>query len=357
MRLTESRLRRIIREELEQATSDKRKIFVLIGPPSVGKSTWISKTFEKKPYVISRDDIVESVAASLGLTYDDLFVGPPVDAKLGDQDDKYGEVVESPSWMTWQPLSFDRVLAANNDVQAAFKQRVAGAIPSNSDVVVDMTNMNARARKGALAAISGSEVDFDKIAVVFEFEGAEDVIKRVAAKRAAAAKRMGKSKTIPPAAFDRMFSSFQRVTGDEGFDEVVSVDNRAVLKQLANETNESVRLTSRRLRRLVREELSHLAETKEDHIAGIIAKIARLEKAVKNAERGIANMEAGAEGLSGDEYHYAMMDIRTKPGYGEKQQEIMNLEDKLDLLYKQLKQLKSGGSIDLARGDGSGRGA
>jgi len=122
-------------------------------------------------------------------------------------------------------------------------------------------------------------------------------------------------------------------------------------------TNESARLTSRRLRRLVREELSHLAETKEDHIAGIIAKIARLEKAVKNAERGIANMEAGAEGLSGDEYHYAMMDIRTKPGYGEKQQEILNLEDKLDLLYKQLKQLKSGGSIDLARGDGSGRGA
>jgi len=255
MRLTASRLRQLIREELEQAAPVKRKIFVLVGPPSVGKSTWISNTFEKKPYVISRDDIVESVAAGLGWTYDDLFVSPPVDAELGDQDSKYGEVVESPSWMTWQPLSFDRVLVANNDVQAAFNQRVAGALPSNSDVVVDMTNMNARARKGALAAIAGSEADFDKIAVVFEFEGAEDVIKRVAAKRAAAAKRMGKSKTIPPAAFDRMFSSFQRVTGDEGFDEVVSVDNRAVLEQLANETNESARLTTRRLRQIIREEL------------------------------------------------------------------------------------------------------
>lgn len=118
-----------------------------------------------------------------------------------------------------------------------------------------------------------------------------------------------------------------------------------------------MRLTETRLRSIIREELSHLAEAKEDHIAGIIAKIARLEKAVKNAERGIANMEAGADFLTGDQYHYAMMDIRTMPGYHEKQMEILNLEDKLDLLYKQLKQLKSGGSIDLARGDGSGRGA
>ena len=59
--------------------------------------------------------------------------------------------------------------------------------------------------------------------------------KAKAAKRAEAAKRMGKSKTIPPAAFDRMFSSFANVSEDEGFDEIVSVDNREMIKQLAGE--------------------------------------------------------------------------------------------------------------------------
>ena len=43
------------------------------------------------------------------------------------------------------------------------------------------------------------------------------------------------SKTIPPAAFDRMFSSFEKVSDEEGFDEVINVDNREMIKQLAGE--------------------------------------------------------------------------------------------------------------------------
>ena len=44
-------------------------------------------------------------------------------------------------------------------------------------------------------------------------------------------KAQGKSKTIPPEAFDRMFSNFQQVSSEEGFDEVVNVDNIEKLKQ------------------------------------------------------------------------------------------------------------------------------
>ena len=213
------------------------KIFVLVGPPSVGKSHWLKETFkEEMPYIINRDDIVTDVAKSLGWTYDDLFVPPEQEAQEGDTDEKYGTVVPSPPYMTWQPLSYDKVLAANNQVHEIFTQRVAGAQPSGKDIVVDMTNMNAGARSGALKAIEGAaEGDYEKIAVVFKFEGAEDIIKKVAAKRAAQAREEGESKTIPPAAFDRMFKAFQTVdAGSEGFDEVVDVDNRAVLQQLAN---------------------------------------------------------------------------------------------------------------------------
>ena len=223
--------KRFLNEEQEE----RKKIFVLVGPPSVGKSTWIKGTLEEAPYIINRDDIVEQVASEYGWTYDDLFVSPPADAKEGDEDEKYGKVIPSPSWMTWQDFVFDKVLEANGKVQKIFVDRVSGAVPSGKHIVVDMTNMNSGARARALKAIEGSEADYDKVAVVFEFEGSEDIIKKVAAKRAEAAKRMGKFKTIPDAAFDRMFKSFEKIAGGEGFDEIVSVDNREMLKKLAAE--------------------------------------------------------------------------------------------------------------------------
>jgi len=222
--------------EEEGVETSSKKIFVLVGPPSVGKSHWISSTFEEEPYIINRDDIANNVADSMGWTYDDLFVAPPAEAKIGDVDEKYGTVVQSPAYMTWQPLSYDKVVEANNKIHQLFTERVGAAQPSGRDIVVDMTNMNARARQGALNAIDGAaEGDYKKIAVVFEFEGAEAVIKKIAAKRAEDARKEGRSKTIPPEVFDRMFKAFQAVDpGSEGFDEVVAVDNRETLRQLAN---------------------------------------------------------------------------------------------------------------------------
>lgn len=76
-----------------------KKIFVLVGPPSVGKSTWVANMFREPPYIIDRDSIVEQVAESRGWTYDDMFVTPPVDAKIGEFDEKYGYVREAPPWM------------------------------------------------------------------------------------------------------------------------------------------------------------------------------------------------------------------------------------------------------------------
>lgn len=216
-----------------ETAPSKRKFFVLVGPPSVGKSTWISNTFgAAQPYVINRDDIVDNVASEYGWTYDDMFVTPPPDSEIGAVDEKYGTVEAAPSWMTWTKTVFSKVMEANNKVQQMFQQKVSGIPASKGDVIVDMTNMNAPARSGALKMIG--DADFEKNAVVFEFEGAEDYIKKVSEKRAEAAKRMGKSKTIPPEAFDRMFKAFSRPTSEEGFDQIVSVDNREMLKKLAS---------------------------------------------------------------------------------------------------------------------------
>lgn len=223
-------LKRYINFFKENLQNSNKKIYVLVGPPSVGKSTWIKQTFvDIEPYVINRDEIVEQVAKTYNWTYDDLFVAPLPDQVEGDLSEKYGTVVKSPEYMTWQPLSYDKVLEANGKVAELFNKKVLEA-KGQENIVVDMTNMNVGSRKGALKAIEGSEDEYKKIAVVFNFKGAEEIIKKVAQKRAEEAKRQGLSKTIPPEAFDRMFKSFQEVSPEEGFDEVINVDNTEKLK-------------------------------------------------------------------------------------------------------------------------------
>ena len=170
--------------EMLEDKENKKKIFVLVGPPAVGKSTWIKNTFQKDdPYIINRDAIVEEVASQMGMTYDDMFSAPPKDSTIGTEDEKYGTVVSSPSFMTLQPLSYSNILDANKLINEKLNDKIKNAATSEKDIVVDMTNMTANARKQALKSISGKEDMFEKIAVVFPFRGAEKFIKLMALKR------------------------------------------------------------------------------------------------------------------------------------------------------------------------------
>lgn len=213
----------------------KKKVFVLVGPPAVGKSTWIKNTFDNKPYIINRDDIVDRIASGMGMTYDDMFASPSSEEPLGTENEKYGTVVKSPAFMTWQPLSYSNILEANEKINNLLKDRMRNATQAEGDIVVDMTNMTANARKQALKFLEGNEHDYEKIAVVFDFKGAEDVIKRMSRKRSNEIKAAGGSKTIPDHVLDRMMNSFQEISPEENFDKVVSVDNRAMLKNIIDE--------------------------------------------------------------------------------------------------------------------------
>ena len=234
MKLTRSQLKKFIVEMMTPDANmggEKKKMFVLVGPPSVGKSYWIDDTFDTKPYIISRDDIVKQVADQYGWTYDDMFANPPENAELGDVHPEYGEVVAPPSYMTWASSVYSKVNEANAEVHNLYIQRVAGALPSGQDIIVDMTNMNKGARSRALNAIEGHRDEYEKIAVVFDFKGAEQAIRKVADIRS-----KEENKTIPSDAFDRMFGGYEPVSLDEGFDAIVNVDNRSILRDLANKT-------------------------------------------------------------------------------------------------------------------------
>ena len=95
---------------------------------------------------------------------------------------------------------------------------------------------------------------------------------------------------------------------------------------------------------VIKEELSAVREDRQTHIAGITKKIARLEQAIINAEKGMKNMDDSADDDTD------LGDVRNSKAYFAKQSEVMNLRDKLEVLEDQLQQLQQDGPVELTRG-------
>jgi len=230
-----------------------RIIYVLIGPPAIGKSTWIKNmTDPANTFVVNRDEIVEQVADSIGFTYDDLYVYPPNDAEIGNIDEKYGKVIASPEYIFWSPTVFDKVLQANKSIKNTFYQKLEDAKNTNKNVVIDLTNLKTNERLDCLDRV-GQPGDV-RIAVVFKFINKEKVIKAVAKKRAEATKRMGKSKTIPDSAFDRMISGYQPPTPEERYDKIIYSDTIPQLKKLTG-----LKEAKKIIRQIINEKFSELS--------------------------------------------------------------------------------------------------
>jgi len=207
----------------EENHANKKEIVVLVGPPAVGKSTFIKNRFPKDSvHLVSRDNIVDEVAASFGMTYDNLFETPPENSEVGSKvpgKENFGVVLQAPSWMKWATRVYSRIQEANNLINKLLEQEFIKGVGSGKHVVVDMTNMTAGARRGALKYVDGK--DFFKRAIVFTLQESDlpELLRRMKS-RSDQIKANGGSKTIGPEVVDRMIKSFQQISPDEGFDKV-----------------------------------------------------------------------------------------------------------------------------------------
>lgn len=147
-------------------------LYMLIGIPGSGKSTWAAnQSWIDTVAYISSDKFVDEYATTTNRTYSEVW-------------DEYKGVAES-------RLQFE----------------LDAAICENRDILWDQTNVSATARKRKLSKLQ----NYKKIAVVFPTPSDDELSIRLAS-------RPGKN--ISESVINMMTSNFQTPTTDEGFDEI-----------------------------------------------------------------------------------------------------------------------------------------
>lgn len=148
------------------------KLYVLVGVPASGKSTWVkNQDWTDNCVIVSTDEFVEDYAKEVGSTYSEVF------------DDYMPTAVK---------LMADKVVRA----------REAG-----KDIIWDQTSTSVASRKKKFNMLP----NYHSIAVVFNVPEKEELAKRLAS-------RPGKN--IPDKVMKSMIDNFEMPTEEEGFKEI-----------------------------------------------------------------------------------------------------------------------------------------
>ena len=148
------------------------KVYVLVGVPGSGKSTWVANQFWAKDCVyVSSDQLIEEEAARQGKTYNDVFK-------------EYVNTAIS--------LMLDQVIAAREE---------------GKDIIWDQTSVSVKSRKKKFSMLPG----YEHIAIVFDTPPKDVLDQRLA-------NRPGKN--IPWEIVSSMIDNFEMPTEEEGFKEV-----------------------------------------------------------------------------------------------------------------------------------------
>lgn len=201
-----------------KATIEHPQLYVLIGPPAVGKSTWIKNTPHLQSYtVISHDDIVDRCIAQYNsqtsderkLVYSDYRKVPSASEAVGTVDPKYGTVIEVG---VKKRKMYEIINELKENVNQAFDSTWETAYKKNDNVIIDMVNMDNFAREKWIRRFS----HYYKTAVDFEFDIDQILIN-------AHEREINTGKSIPDSSIKYIASLYQEPTKDEGFDNILKI--------------------------------------------------------------------------------------------------------------------------------------
>ena len=150
------------------------KVYVLVGVPGSGKSTWIaSQNWALGLTVVSTDNFVEDYAKKQGKTYSEVF-------------DEY------------MPTAVDLM-----------SKVVVHAREHGHDIIWDQTSTTVKSRARKFRMLP----EYYAIAVVFRTPPRDELDRRLQS-------RYGSGKIIPQAVVDNMIDNWQEPTLEEGFQEI-----------------------------------------------------------------------------------------------------------------------------------------
>lgn len=148
------------------------KLYMLIGVPGSGKSTWLAnQEWATDIPVVSSDKFIDEHAAKEGKTYNEVFA--------------------------------DYIKVATH----LMENQVLICKANNTDIIWDQTNTSAKSRKSKLAKLE----NYEKIAVFFATPEKEELDKRLA-------QRVGKH--IPTHVMESMIANLELPSLEEGFKEI-----------------------------------------------------------------------------------------------------------------------------------------
>lgn len=150
------------------------KLYVMVGIPGSGKSTWIkNQEWAKDCVVVSTDEFVEAYAREQGKTYSEVF-------------------------QEYMPTAIEMMM-----------DKVAEAEAAGKDIIWDQTSVNVATRARKVRRLP----QYHKVAVVFKVPHPDDLIVRLASRP---------GKIIPLEVVADMVDKFnsEPVTEEEGFDEI-----------------------------------------------------------------------------------------------------------------------------------------
>lgn len=155
----------------------KPVMWMLVGVPGSGKSTWIEETEldegqGQDTIILSTDDYIEHIASIRGATYNEVF----------------HDIIKDANRKMYEDLDW--------------------ALAHNNNIIWDQTNTSRKSRKEKLAKIPAH---YKKIAVFFPTPLLEELERRLASRP---------GKVIPKGVMQNMIDCLNQPMLEEGFDEV-----------------------------------------------------------------------------------------------------------------------------------------
>lgn len=218
-----------------------KNIYMLVGLPSSGKSTYVENNFDKDSFVLSNDKIREHIAIKHNITYDDTFAKVPDNLNVNEYlngKEFYGPVVlKDINLYTGEILKdvkvFEKIYEANKEIDEIFKLGKEMAIKQPNDLIIDLTNISRQDREIILndCKINPKDVQVINFMPKENLEEYLKTVKELSIFRNEYLQKEGKSKTIPEVVFDSIYNKYEEPTLKEGFKSIENIDNSYDLQQ------------------------------------------------------------------------------------------------------------------------------